>query len=141
MVLRMIRLSRLPAVLGISLVVVAAYLAWSVYGAWPVPAGYEFPRHSHWEGGPTALYEGALAESHGCITTEGGDTVIWPPGSWLSLDDGKPVVHVSGRDVRMGEPVRLVGGSYSRDEVASVVASAAGSRCPEPFWLTTGIAD
>lgn len=122
-------------------VAAAAYAVWSVYGAWPVPDGYEFPRHSIWGGGPTALFEGILVDADGCITTDGGDTVVWPPGSWLSVNGGAPLVHTDFSQVRMGERVRLGGGFYSRAQLAGVAASAAESRCPEPFFLTTGIAD
>lgn len=141
MVLRMIWLRRLAKVMGIALVVAVALTAWSVYGAWPVPEGYEFPRHSLWGGGPTALFEGTLVEEDGCIVTDGGGTVVWPPGSWLSVEEGEPIVHVSGREVRMGERVGLGGGQYSRAGLADVASGAAESRCPEPFILTTGIAD
>jgi hypothetical protein len=119
----------------------AWFVLWNVYGAWPVPEGYEFPRHSIWGGGPAALFEGTLVEEDGCILADGGGAVVWPLGSWLSIDQGEPIVHVSWREVRMGERVRLGGGEYSRDELAGVAAGAAETRCPGPFFLTRGIAD
>ena len=125
----------------IALVVGVALTAWSVFGAWPVPEGYAFPRHSIWGGGPAALFDGVLVEEDGCIMTEGGGTVVWPPGSWLSVEGGEPIVHVSWRAVRMGERVRMGGGEYSRAELTGVAAGAAGTRCPGPFFLTTGTAD
>lgn len=128
------------AVLGAGLVVAAvlAFVLWYVYGAWPVPSGYEFPRHSLWGGGPTALFEGTLVERDGCIRTDGGDTVVWPPGYSLSVEAGQPVVHGSGLQVRMGERVRLGGGEYSRSQLGAVASHGAQTRCQAPFFLTTG---
>ena len=138
----MIWFGRFAAFLGIALVLGLGYAAWSIYGAWPVPTGYEFPRHSQWGGGPQGLFEGVLVEREGCILTDGGGTVVWPPGSSLSLDRNEaPIVHIDGQDLRMGELVRLVGGQYSRAELSSVAGGAAESRCPEPFILTIGIGD
>ena len=139
--LRVAWVRSLVVVSVVALTTGVALTAWSVYGAWPVPEGYEFPRHSIWGGGPAALFEGTLVEEDGCIVTDSGGTVVWPPGSWLSVDDGEPIVHVSWRAVRMGELVRLGGGVYSRAELAGVAGGAAVTRCPEPFFLTTGLAD
>ena len=141
-ILGMIWLERIAAVMGIALVLALGYTAWTIYGASPVPTGYEFPRHSLWGGGPLGLFEGTLVERDGCILTDGGGTVVWPPGSSLSLDrNGEPIVHIGDEELRIGELVRLVGGQYSRAQLASVAAGAAESRCPEPFVLTTGIGD
>jgi hypothetical protein len=96
-----------------------------------------------WGGTPTALFEGKLVDVDGCVRTAGDDgyTVVWPPGFSLSIDDGEPVVHGIGHDARMGEWVRLVGGEYPDGQLSSVASGAAGTRCPAPFWLTTGFAD
>jgi hypothetical protein len=140
-VLQMTRLRRFAIMTLIIFVAAGAYAAWYVYGAWPVPEGYEFPRHSLWGGGPGALFVGTLMDEDGCILTDAGGTVVWPPGSWLSVTDGEPIVHVSGREVRMGERIPLGGGEYPRAGLAAVAPGAARTRCPEPFFLTTGIAD
>lgn len=125
--------------MAVVLVAMGAYALWYVYGAWPVPDGYEFPRHSMWSGGPTALFEGELVDQDGCIRTrgEGGATVVWPPGYSLQLNGGRPAVHGSGRVVGMGASIRMGGGWYDTwDQVASVGTSA--TRCAPPFFLTTG---
>ena len=134
--MRAIRRTALAA--GLAAVGVAALGLFYTYGAWPVPPGYEFPRHSLW-GGPTALYEGTLVERAGCILTESGSTVVWPPGYWVSIDAGRPVVHGIGLEIRMGGPIRLGGGEYDREQLASVASNAAQTPCPEPFFLTTGL--
>jgi hypothetical protein len=53
----------------IAVLAVAAFTGWYVYGAWPVPDGYTFPRHSIWGSGPAALFEGTLLIEDGCIRT------------------------------------------------------------------------
>jgi hypothetical protein len=134
-------LRRAGLVVGVVLVAASVYGLWYVYGAWPVPDGYEFPRHSIWGGGPTALFEGGLSDHDGCITTDGGSTVVWPPGFSLSIEAGRPVIHGAGQDLQMGQQVRLGGGEYTRTELAAVASGAAATRCPEPFFLTTGLAN
>ncbi len=134
-------LKRAGLVVAALLVAVAAYWLWYVYGAWPVPDGYEFPRHSMWSGGPTALFEGSLEDHDGCVATDGGSTVVWPPGFSLSVVAGRPVVHGGGRNIEMGQAIRLGGGEYSRAELPDIASGAAATRCPEPFFLTTGFAD
>jgi hypothetical protein len=134
-------LKRAGVLVAVLLVAAGAYALWYVYGAWPVPDGHEFPRHSIWGGGPTALFEGNLSDHDGCITTDGGATVVWPPGYSLSVEAGRPVIHGDGGDIQMGQQIRLGGGEYSRGELRGVAAGAATSRCPEPFFLTTGLAD
>lgn len=108
------RLGRSLIVLAIAVVAIALSVGWYAFGAWPVPNGYSFPRHSQF-GGPDALYVGTLENVGGCIRAAGDDSfaVVWPPGYWLSIDAGEPVVHGGFREVRMGEPVRM-GGGYAR---------------------------
>ena len=91
-------LRRSLLVLGTVAVAVALYLAWSTYGAWPVPSGYSFPRHSMW-GGPQALYTGTLEDVSGCIRAAGDESfaVVWPPGYRLSIESGEPVIHLTQR--------------------------------------------
>jgi hypothetical protein len=132
---------RAGLVLAVALVAAAGFVIWYVYGAWPVPDGYEFPRHSMWGGGPTALFEGSLEDHDGCVTTDGGSTVVWPPGFSLSVVAERPVVHGGGRNIEMGQAIRLGGGEYSRAELHDIASGAAATRCPEPFFLTTGFAD
>jgi len=128
-----------PAV-GVLFLAVVAYLLWSVYGAWPVPDGYTFPRHSIWGGaGPAALFDGELVDEAGCIRTTGPDgaTVVWPPGYWLQLRDGSPEVHGGVEVVAMGEPVRMGGGWY-----AAVPPTGRDiGTCPPPYFLTTGVVE
>ncbi len=117
-----------------------ALVAWLTYGAWPVPAGYAFPRHSIW-GGPQALFEGTLAVDGSCIRTDDSDsaTVVWPPGYRLAMVDGEPIVFGGTRGVRMGEPIRMGGGWYE-DGIPPPTSFDLGD-CPAPFFLSTGIAD
>jgi hypothetical protein len=138
-------LGRAALMLGMSVLVLGAYAAWYVYGAWPVPDGYEFPRHSLWGGGPGALFEGSLADQDGCIVgigPNGAYTVVWPPGYSLGSADGQPVVRGGGREVRMGEQVRM-GGGYPerRSQLRAIAGGAADTRCPEPYFLSTGFID
>jgi hypothetical protein len=132
---------RVALLLAVAVVAVGAYTAWYVYGAWPVPDGYEFPRHSMWGQGPAGLFEGTLVEEDGCIRTEDGFTVIWPPGYRLSVDAGEPAVHGSGQEIRMGERVAMGGGWYELGPLPEVAAQAEGSRCGGPYFLTTGLVD
>jgi hypothetical protein len=124
--------------LGVLIVAIATYLLWYLYGPWPVPDGYAFPRHSIWGGGPVALYVGPLSVDDGCIRTVGVEpqTVVWPPGFILTIEDGEPIVHGNYHEVRMGAPVRLVGGSYGGAPPTSRTEG-----CPPPYFLTTGFAD
>ena len=146
MVSAMISLKRAGVGVGVLVIAGVAFLLWYVYGAWPVPDGYEFPRHSHWGGGPTALFTGELVDEDGCIRTsgEGRATVIWPPGYSLRLDNNRrPEVSGGGRVIAMGMQVRLGGGTYdTRTQLAGIsTQGAADTRCPPPFFLTTGLAE
>lgn len=141
MVTAMRALKRVGLVVGVLLLATGAYSVWYVYGAWPVPEGYEFPRHSLWGAGPTGLFEGELVEEDGCIRTsgEGGATVVWPPGYSLQLNDGRLEIHGGGHVAAMGEPVRLGGGWYeTRSQHPTLLPE---TRCPAPFMLSTGFAD
>lgn len=124
-----------PAV-GVLFLGGVGFLLWSVYGSWPVPDGYHFPRHSIWGGGPAALFEGELIEVDGCIRTSGDEpsSVVWPPGYSLTIEDGQPVVHGILSRGRMGEAVRMGGGWYQG--VPPTGRDVGG--CPPPFFLTTG---
>lgn len=130
---------------GVLVLALVAFALWYVYGAWPVPDGYEFPRHSQWGGGPTALFEGELVDEEGCIRTGGEDgaTVIWPPGYSLHLNNGRPEVYGGGEEISMRTTVRLVGGSYeTRSQLAGIsTQGAADTPCPPPFFLTTSLAE
>jgi hypothetical protein len=134
-------LKRISLIIGLAVLATAAFGAWYVYGSWPVPDGYAFPRHSAWGGGPTALFEGSLLEVDGCIRTAGAQqfTVVWPPGSSLALVGGKPVVRGSGREVRMGEPVRMGGGYYESGEPPPGTRDLGD--CPAPYFLSTGFVE
>jgi hypothetical protein len=134
-------LRRILLGLGIVTALAAATAAWYVYGPVPVPDGYRFPRHSLWGGGPAALYEGTLVEDDGCVRTEDGSTVAWPPGYRLEVEDGELVVLGSGRTVQMGEPVRMGGGWYESEPLPDILSAAADTGCPMPFFLSTGWAD
>jgi hypothetical protein len=127
-------------VLGMVAVAVALFLAWYAYGAWPVPDGYSFPRHSMW-GGPDALYVGTLEDVDGCIRAAGDESfaVVWPPGYRLSVEGGEPVIHGNFREVEMGEPVRM-GGGYYEDGRPPPETRDVGN-CAPPFFLSTGFTD
>lgn len=128
-------------VLGIVAVALVLYLAWSVYGGWPAPRGYSFPRHSMWGGGPAALYVGTLEDVDGCIRAVGDVSfaVVWPPGYRLSIEGGEPVIHGSFRDVGMGEQVRMGGGYYEDGRPPPGTRDA--GRCEPPFFLSTGFTE
>jgi hypothetical protein len=128
---------------GTALVVLlgAGAAAWYVYGPVPVPDGYRFPRHTMWGGGPAGLFEGTLREADGCVRTDDGFSVAWPPGYRLDVEDGELVVWGSGRTARMGEPVRMGGGWYETEPLPDLLSSARDSGCPMPFFLSTGWAD
>jgi hypothetical protein len=133
-------LRRSVLALGIVAVAVAFYLAWSTYGAWPVPGGYSFPRHSMW-GGPEALYVGTLEDVDGCIRAAGDESfaVVWPPGYRLSIEEGEPVINGGFRHVGMGEDVRM-GGGYYEDGQPPPETRDVGT-CAPPFFLSTGFSD
>lgn len=134
-------LKRIGLGLAVAVMAIGAYAAWNVYGTWPVPERYAFPRHSMWGSGPAALFEGTLEEIDGCILTSGTQrfTVVWPPGYSLAIAGGEPVVHGGPREVRMGEPVRMGGGYYESGDPPPTTITA-GS-CPPPYFLSTGIED
>jgi len=134
-------LRRLLLGLGIVAALAAAAAAWYVYGPVPVPDGYRFPRHSLWGSGPAALYEGTIVEAGGCVRTDNGFTVAWPPGYFLEVEDGELVVRGGGRTARMGEPVRMGGGYYESEPLPDLLSGAANTGCPMPFFLSTGWTD
>jgi hypothetical protein len=144
MVSEMRALKRTGLVVAVLLVAGGAFALWYVYGAWPVPDGYEFPRHSLL-GGPQAGLAGTLVEEDGCIRIRGdrggGVTVVWPPGYSLSVEAGRPVVHGGSRNIGMGQQVLLGGGQFSRAQLHEIGSAAATTPCPEPLFLTTGFAD
>ena len=128
-------------VLGVIAVAIALSVLWYVYGSWPVPEAYSFPRHSSWGGGPTALFEGTLQEESGCIRTAGEESfaVVWPPGYRLSLEGGEPVVRGGGREVAMGAAVQMGGGYYEDGEPPPGARNVGG--CGPPYFLSTGFTD
>jgi len=131
---------RLLLALGVAAAAVALSVTWFVYGSWPVPDGYFFPRHSMF-GGPDALYVGTLVGVDGCIRTagDGSFAVVWPPGYGLSIEDGEPVIHGGFSEVGMGEQVRM-GGGYYEDGSPPPGARDIGT-CAPPFFLSTGFSD
>lgn len=133
-------LRRAGLAFAIAVVAVVLALVWNVFGGWPVPGGYSFPRHSQF-GGPDAEFVGTLEDVDGCIraTADGSFAVVWPPGYWLSIEDGEPFVRGLARGAGMGEPVRMGGGYYEDGQPPP------GSRdigdCAPPFFLSTGLSD
>jgi hypothetical protein len=121
-------------------VVGAAVGAWWLYGRWPVPEGFTFPRHSML-GGPAALYVGELQEIVGCISTDEPHpaTVVWPPGYRLVVEDGAPLVLGGSEAVPLHRAVRMGGGWYE-DGNPPPTSFDIGS-CPAPYFLTTGFID
>jgi hypothetical protein len=136
----MVLLRRTLLVIGIVVLAIGAYVLWYLYGGWPAPEGYSFPRHSML-GGPQALFEGSLEDADGCIRTagEGSFAVVWPPGYSLSVNDGEPVIHGGSRQVRMGEEVRM-GGGYYEDGRPPPGTRHVGA-CAPPYFLSTGFTD
>jgi hypothetical protein len=134
--MRILRRVALASVLVVAAVI--GVVAWSTYGAWPVPEGYAFPRHSIW-GGPTALYEGSLRIEGACIQTQDGATIVWPPFSSLAIVDGEPVVRLGIAELRIGPAVRLGGGWYESGDPPPTTFNL--QTCPAPYFLTTGVAD
>ena len=137
-------IKRVAVALLLVVLALAAYAGWYIYGAWPVPRGYAFPRHSIWGGGPLALFDGSLHADRGCIRTDGSDsaTVVWPPGYRLVIEDGKPVVHGGARPIRMGQTVRMGGGWYGEEHPGSPAPTAFDvDDCPAPYFLSTGLID
>ena len=132
--------SRAMLVLGVVAVTVALAVVWNVLGSFPVPSGYSFPRHSMF-GGPDALFVGTLEEVDGCIraTGDGSFAVVWPPGYWLTIEDGEPVVQRFARGVRMGEPVQMGGGYYEDGQPPPESRDLVD--CAPPFFLSTGLSD
>jgi hypothetical protein len=127
-------------VLGVIAVVATVFVA-GYFHRVPAPAGFDMPRHGLWGGGPAALFTGTIVEEQGCLVTDSDDdpsTVVWPARYYLRVNDGHLEVHGDGRVYVVGQPVALGGGQYHRDELNGVAPEAATTRCPEPFWLTTG---
>jgi hypothetical protein len=128
-------------------VIVAAMAAFGIWYAFQpaatsdgTPAGYEFPQHTLSGGGPAAVFEGTLSEADGCLRA-GDATVIWPEDYSLTLEDGEPVVRGDGRDIGLGEAVRLGGGYYQEADLPDEALDALGGPCPGPFFLTTGFVE
>ena len=125
--------------LAVAVLAVAAYAGWSVYGAWPVPDGYVFPRHTIWGSGPAALFEGTLAIEDGCIQTAEAmpATVVWPPGYRLTVQDGAPVVLGGDEPIRMERPIRMGGGWYESGRPPPTSFNV--GICPPPYFLSTSL--
>ena len=129
---------------GVALLALAiagvAFVAWLTYGAWPVPAGYTYPRHSIW-GGPTGLFEGTLTLDGSCVRTDEASpaTVVWPPGYRLAVVGAEPVVFGGTRGLRMGEPIRMGGGWYEDGSPPPTTFDLGD--CPAPYFLSTGFVD
>ena len=131
-------ITRVAVALLVVVVALAAYAGWYVYGAWPVPQGYDFPRHSIWGGGPLALFDGTLTLDGSCIRTAiDGATVVWPPGYRLAIVGREPVVFGGSHRLLMGQPVQMGGGFYDNPPPTSF---AIGD-CPAPYFLSTGFID
>lgn len=119
-------------------IALAAYAGWYVYGAWPVPHGYDFPRHSIWGGGPLALFDGTLILDGTCVrTATDGATVVWPPGYRLAIVGGEPVVFGGSRRLPMGQRIQMGGGFYDNPPPTSFDVGD----CPAPYFLSTGFID
>jgi hypothetical protein len=128
-------------VIGLVLVL-AAWALMLLYAPVAAPTGYHFPHHAIF-GGMDALYEGVLVDVDGCVMTEGGDTVVWPPGYGLEMRDGRLVVVGGGRVVGMSEAVAMGGGFLSRDVIAgfSLAVGSADVPCGDNFFVMNGWAD
>jgi len=133
------RIGALAVAVLLTLAVLAVMYLYAPVGA---PAGYHFPHHAAF-GAMDALYEGVLVEGGGCVMTETGDTVVWPPGYGFELRDGRLVVVGGGRVVGLGEPVALGGGFISREHLRGfpLAAGTADVPCGNSFFLTPGWAD
>ena len=133
------RIGALALVVVLTLVVLGVMYFYAPVGA---PAGYHFPHHAMF-GSMDALYEGVLVEADGCVITETGDTVVWPPGYGIELRDGRLVVVGGGQVNGMGEPVALGGGFISRDNIGGypLAAGSADVPCGDRFFLTSGWAN
>jgi hypothetical protein len=77
----------------------------------------------------------------GCIRAAGSESfaVVWPPGYWLSIEVGEPIVHGGSGEVGMGEQVRMGGGYY--EDGAPPPGSRDVGNCAPPFFLSTGLTD
>ena len=108
---------------GLGLVALVALLGGC--GRAPVPPGYDLATHSLPPGsGMDALLEGSLAILHQdspgswCLAVVAGSRMVtfvaWPEHFKLVLsDDGKVAVHGAGKELRLGDEVRLGGGEVS----------------------------
>lgn len=92
-------------------------------------------------GGDTALVEGVLKLSNGCllVTDEFGSTFspVWPRDyNYRRVADNLEIVGGSGEVVaEVGKRVGLGGGEFSDIDYAELTKSVSGDlNCPQPFW-------
>jgi hypothetical protein len=111
----------------------------------PPPAGYQWPQHTLWGGGPTALGSGVLVERDGCIylASEPGGEVrlpVWPMFATLAKKDDRLMIRIDGQTLAIGDTVWVGGGSYE-GALPDVMAAARDVPCDGPYFLVTGLAD
>jgi len=135
-------LKRIGAVAIGVVLVLAVWVVMLLYAPVGAPAGYHFPHH-YMFGGMDALYEGVLVEVDGCVMTEDGATVVWPPGYGFEIRDGQLVVVGGGRVVGIGEAVAIGGGFVDRDTLQRfpLALGTAEVPCGGDLFLTNGWAD
>lgn len=109
------------------------------------PAGYHWPQHTLWGGGPAAVAEGTLGEDGGCFYLEPEPPgqpalIVWPMFSSVSTTTEGPVIHIDGHELHIGERVRFGGGWYD-DQLPESGQDALRVPCGGPWLLVTGVAD
>lgn len=83
-----------------------------------------------------ALLTGKLEVKNGCLTV-GESVILWPSNAQLSLDsDGAPVVGGgSGRPLRVGEQVRIGGGTTWTNFNGEGLLQPLPSGCTGTYWI------
>lgn len=89
-----------------------------------VAPGIFLPTYQPTDTLPAALLQGNLIEDDGCLWIETDGTrwlVLWPDGSYATVEDDQLVVYNGGERAVVGTRVSAGGGEYGAQDEAAVV--------------------
>lgn len=93
---------------------------------------------------PAALLEGMLIEEDGCLWIEADASrhlVLWPDGSYATIEDDQLVVFNGGDRAVVGTRVTAGGGEWDEAFVADLIGEDVPEACQQSglYWLGGGI--
>ena len=101
--------------------------------------GVSILRYGPQAGRPTALATGTLRIEEGCTTIDFGEPtpsmILWPPGTSLTIVEGRVHVVSDGVTAADGDPISLGGGQYDDQAFVESLVGPVGPCRADLYWL------